>query len=270
MPAWGLALLAGAVIDVVAAAGGGVEAADTSADFRWPHHGMGEIVLDTRIRDWVLLPIFIIMVFFTMLREIGGRLMNASPKGEIKAAQEMARIGRAQMVRQQSSWIPETSFQRRRAFYTDKDKGVFLDPTVTKQEKDPLASMTDPAMMMQQQKSMFTVMLPQMVMMGIISYFFSGFVMVKIPLPLSLKFKGMTQRGIDLQTLDVSFVSSFSWYVLVSVGISGVMTLIMGRPSQVCVCARVFRARDCLCVCINVRSIGQTHLWVSKVCVAGA
>lgn len=211
-----------------------------SAEFRWPHHGMGEIVLDTRIRDWVLLPIFIIMVFFTMLREIGGRLMNASPKGELKAAQETARIQRAQMVRQQSSWISEASFQRRRAFYTDKDKGVFLDPTVTKQEKDPLAAMSDPAMMMQQQKSMFTVMLPQMVMMGIISYFFSGFVMVKIPLPLSLKFKGMTQRGIDLQTLDVSFVSSFSWYVLVSVGISGVMTLIMGRPSQVCVCMRVW------------------------------
>ena len=79
----------------------------------------------------------------------------------------------------------------------------------------------------------WTRMLPQMVMMGIISYFFSGFVMVKIPLPLSLKFKGMTQRGIDLQTLDVSFVSSFSWYVLVSVGISGVMTLLMGRPSEI-------------------------------------
>jgi len=43
----------------------------------------------------------------------------------------------------------------------------------------------------------------------------------------------MTQRGIDLQTLDVSFVSSFSWYVLVSVGISGVMSLIMGRPSEI-------------------------------------
>ena len=87
-----------------------------------------------------------------------------------------------------------------------------MDTTVTKQDKDPLAAMRDPSIMMQQQKSMFTVMPPQMVMMGIISYFFSGFVMVKIPLPLSLKFKGMTQRGIDLQTLDVSFVSSFSWY----------------------------------------------------------
>ena len=76
---------------------------------------------------------------------------------------------------------------------------MFLDPTVTKSEKDPLAAMSDPAMMMQQQKSMFTVMLPQMIMMGLISYFFSGFVMVKIPIPLSLRFKGMTQRGIDLQ-----------------------------------------------------------------------
>ena len=123
-----------------------------------------------------------------------------------------ARLQRASIVRQQAVWLPENSFQRRRAFYTDKEKGVFMDTTVTKQDKDPLAAMSDPSIMMQQQKSMFTVMLPQMVMMGIISYFFSGFVMVKIPLPLSLKFKGMTQRGIDLQTLDVSFVSSFSWY----------------------------------------------------------
>ena len=119
--------------------------------------------------------------------------------GDLKAAQETARLQRAAHVRQNSVWVPEASFQRRRAFYADKDKGLFLDPTVTKSEKDPLAAMSDPAMMMQQQKSMFTVMLPQMIMMGIISYFFSGFVMVKIPIPLSLRFKGMTQRGIDLQ-----------------------------------------------------------------------
>ena len=35
--------------------------------------------------------------------------------------------------------------------------------------------------------------------------------MVRIPVPLSLKFKSMTQRGIELSALDVSFVSSFSW-----------------------------------------------------------
>ena len=57
--------------------------------------------------------------------------------------------------------------------------------------------------------------------------------MVRIPVPLSLKFKSMTQRGIELQALDVSFVSSFSWYVLVSVGISGVISLLLGRQSTV-------------------------------------
>jgi hypothetical protein len=254
----GAALAVGAALSgvAVAAAAGDAEAAAAAADggveFRWPHHGSGEIVLDTRIRDWVLIPIFIIMVFFTMLREIGGRLMNAVPKGDLKAAQETARLQRAQIVRQAATWVPEASFQRRRAFYTDQTKGVFTQP-VTKQEKDPVAALSDPAMMMQQQKSMVTVMLPQMVMMGIISYFFSGFVMVKIPMPLSLKFKGMTQRGIDLQTLDVSFVSSFSWYILVSVGISGVMTLIMGRPSQVPCC--VLRAACCVLRCVMLAEV---------------
>ena len=86
----------------------------------------GEIVLDTRIRDWVLIPIFIIMVFFTMLREIGGRLMNAAPKGDFKMAQEAARLQRAQIVRGASSWLPEASFQRRRSFYT----GMSRTPTL--------------------------------------------------------------------------------------------------------------------------------------------
>lgn len=73
-----------------ASAGGGADAPE-DVDFRWPHHGSGDIVLDTRIRDWVLIPIFIIMVFFTMLREIGGRLMNATPKGDINVALQTVR-----------------------------------------------------------------------------------------------------------------------------------------------------------------------------------
>ena len=75
---------------------GGVsgEGADAAEDveFRWPHHGSGDIVLDTRIRDWVLIPIFIIMVFFTMLREIGGRLMNATPKGDLTVALQTVKL----------------------------------------------------------------------------------------------------------------------------------------------------------------------------------
>ena len=88
-----LFLAAAAVCGVAGASQGG--GAD---DFKWPHHGSGEIVLDTRIRDWVLLPIFVIMVFFTMLREIGGRLMNASPKGAYTPICPLARMSGAPVL----------------------------------------------------------------------------------------------------------------------------------------------------------------------------
>mmetsp|Transcript_7897 Transcript_7897/g.12553 ORF Transcript_7897/g.12553 Transcript_7897/m.12553 type:complete len:289 (+) Transcript_7897:73-939(+) len=219
-----------AAIQLAAASG---DAHSHRDEFMWPKYGEGDIILDTRIRDWVLLPIFVIMVFFTLLREYAGKLMNSSAKPDLKVFKETQALKRAGIIRGAGNWLTEQSFLRRKAFYTDKDKGVFHDPDVTKTEKDPLAMMQDPNMMLQQQKSMFTVMLPQMVMMGLISYFFSGFVMVKIPLPLSLKFKAMTQRGVELASLDVSFVSSFSWYILVSVGISGFLSLILGRQTQV-------------------------------------
>lgn len=35
----------------------------------------------------------------------------------------------------------------------------------------------------------------------------------KIPFPLTQRFRGMLQNGIDLSTVDVSYVSSRSWFV---------------------------------------------------------
>lgn len=54
-------------------------------------------------------------------------------------------------------------------------------------------------------------MVPQVVMMGVVNQFFSGFVLVKIPFPLTPSFKSMLQRGIPLASLDVTYVTSLSW-----------------------------------------------------------
>lgn len=71
-----------------------------------------------------------------------------------------------------------------------------------------------------------------MVMMNGISHFFKGYVLVKIPFPLTQGFKGMFQRGLELQTLDTSYVSSVSWYFLVMFGLRGFFRLVIGDPSQ--------------------------------------
>ena len=74
-------------------------------------------------------------------------------------------------------------------------------------------------------------MVPNMVMMTFISYFFSGFVLVKVPFGLTNRFKVMLQRGVDLSTLDVSYVSSLSWYFLLMYGLRSVFKLVLGQDS---------------------------------------
>lgn len=54
-----------------------------------------------------------------------------------------------------------------------------------------------------------TNMIPMVVIAGIINSVFSGFVMIKVPFPLTLRYKPMLQRGIQLATL------SSSWLVII-------------------------------------------------------
>lgn len=72
-------------------------------------------------------------------------------------------------------------------------------------------------------------MIPNFAMMAFVGNFFSGFVVLKVPFPMpSTKFRLMLQRGIDLQSLDVSYVSSLSWYFLLTFGLNGVYKLLLG------------------------------------------
>lgn len=102
---------------------------------------------------------------------------------------------------------------------------------------DPIASALppgmDPSAMMDGMKGNMAAMGQNMVMMQGISHFFRGFVLVRVPFPLTRGFKQMFQRGLfDLNTLDTSYVSSVSWYFLVMFGLRAFFRLAMGDPLQ--------------------------------------
>lgn len=68
-------------------------------------------------------------------------------------------------------------------------------------------------------------------MMQGIQHFFSGFILLKIPFPLTVGFKNMFQKGVmDMPDLEPSYVSSVSWYFLVMYGLRSFLRLMIGNP----------------------------------------
>jgi hypothetical protein len=57
----------------------------------------------------------------------------------------------------------------------------------------------DPFAMINMMKQNMAMIVPNMLMMGWVSYFFSGFVLVKLPFGLTDRYKSMLQRGIFLK-----------------------------------------------------------------------
>lgn len=188
--------------------------------------GEAMLVLDPQIRDWVVLPMVLIMVLMGLTRHYVTQLLESDKPLDVAEVRRKQTVMRANRLRMNGGYLSPEAFNMRKTHFLNKESGLL-------QEKVPKTNMAmmDPSNMVDMMKKNVTFLVPNMVMMTIISTFFSGFVLVKVPFPLTNRFKTMLQRGVDLTTLDVSYVSSLSWYFLIMFGLRGLYKLILGEDS---------------------------------------
>jgi len=187
---------------------------------------MAELLLDPAIRLWVFWPIVVITFLVGIVRHYISLLLASQKKVELQQLQDSQVMIRARLLRENGKYLTRQSFQMRRHYFNNEETGYFKT-----QKRAPVAQnpMTDPSMMTDMLKGNVTNVLPMILIGGWINWMFSGFVTTKVPFPLTLRFKPMLQRGVELQSLDAAWVSSASWYFLNVFGLRSIYTLVLGE-----------------------------------------
>ena len=179
--------------------------------------------LDPAIRNWVILPLTAVIMLVGVCRHYVSLLIKSEEKAEIATISQMQTLQRAQRLRGASHFLRPSAFAQRKVYFTKK--GGALKSSGLPAAQNP---MMNPGGMMNMMKNNMLFMIPNVGMMAWISYFFPGFVALKVPFPLTPKFKMMVQRGVDLAMLDSSYVTSLAWYFVAMFGLQGFYKLVLG------------------------------------------
>ncbi|KAL8683833.1 MAG: hypothetical protein Q9186_000176 [Xanthomendoza sp. 1 TL-2023] len=201
---------------------------------------MAEPVAQTIHRDpalfyWILFPITVVMILTGVLRHYATVLLASAPKKqELPAIREQRSLLRGINLRNNANAISPSAFAARKNYMISAYKeGTFLKNPENR-GRAAANPMTDPAAMegmMGMMKGNMAMMVPQTLIMSWINAFFAGFVIMKLPFPLTLRFKSMLQSGVMTRDLDVRWVSSLSWYFLNLFGLQSVFIFILGNDN---------------------------------------
>lgn len=125
--------------------------------------------------------------------------------------------------------VPQESFSARKNFLSQPGKGALLQ--FKTKEADPMAAlgsnpMMNPENMMGMLKNNLFMTVATPLQYGLISHFFSGFLIGKVPFPLTQRFRELLQSGVSVASLDVQYISSISLYFLTLFGFNSLYRII--------------------------------------------
>ncbi|KAL6851274.1 hypothetical protein ACO1O0_008402 [Amphichorda felina] len=201
---------------------------------------MADIPVQTLHRDpqlfyWILIPITIVMILTGVLRHYASVLMATAPKKlDARGIREQRSLGRGVSLRSNHHVLSQRSFETRRDYLTAGfESGAFLKEP-EKKGQPPANPMTDPSQMdgmMGMMKNNMAMIIPNTLIMSWINAFFSGYVIMKLPFPLTIKFKSMLQAGVQTKEMDPRWMSSISWYFLCIFGLQFVYVFLLGSDN---------------------------------------
>ncbi|RLN54879.1 hypothetical protein BBJ28_00002922 [Nothophytophthora sp. Chile5] len=141
---------------------------------------MVEIILDPSIRDWVVLPMVIIFGCSAMVRHYVTLLLKTEKMASVEQLRPMNTVKRAQLTRINSKFITPDAFAMRKVshyFTASQKKDGMKGALREKVKSEAMNQMMNPNSMLEMMKGNMTFMVSNFVMMGLMSYFFGGFVL---------------------------------------------------------------------------------------------
>ena len=151
------------------------------------------ILLDPNIRDWVVLPLFVIMVAAGLLRFHMGNVLKPAPKPISKVVQRTQTTLRTTSALKSGAthFLSTSKLEARRLAYPEllKEQVEWCDNHLDEKEAAAAAAsdgggsgdMPNPFAAMEGMQGNMVFMVQNMVMMQAIQHFFSGFILLKVP-----------------------------------------------------------------------------------------
>ncbi|CAF0929590.1 unnamed protein product [Brachionus calyciflorus] len=187
---------------------------------------MAELLLDSKIRFWVFLPLMAITFLVGIIKHYLFIFMSNDKIVEKQQLTDSQALLRSRLVRENGKYIPKESFMMRKNYFTNEETGFFVKQKRQNTVKNP---MSDPGAMTEMLKGNFLNMIPMVVIGGWINWAYAGFLCTKVPFPLTFRFKPMLQKDVNLVSLDASWVSSASWYIINLFGLRSMYNLVLGE-----------------------------------------
>ncbi|KAL7714366.1 ER membrane protein complex subunit 3 [Entamoeba marina] len=187
------------------------------------------IPLSTEIRDWVLLPLFIITVCSTYLRQDIMKLFSGNSKPDPRSQQETTILQKASIFVERYSLLSSKTIKKLKNYFVSENSGILTISAAPQAEGTPNVPQMDFGAMLGGNSIM---MITNVGLMTWINAMFDGFIVLKTPFPLSYRFKLLTQQGLGGMNIDVSYVSSLGWYLLVLFGGKYILQLFDSKASS--------------------------------------